>query len=131
MPGPRFDGTVYKQDEGDDQKVYGRRVTEKGILIDGTVPSPRAAQGLDGTLTKYSRSGGRTIARLQAIYGEHCKTSKENSHRARRNKGLAREFQVAPRSGKTKHEEIVNCRTRPVCLTDVQRWLVCIFRPDA
>jgi hypothetical protein len=129
--GASLDGAVCKQDEGDNQKVCGRRVTEKGILIDGTVPSPRAAQRLDGTLTKYSPSGGRTFARLQAIYGEHCKTSKENNHRARRNKGLAREFQAAPRSGKTKHEQIVNCCTRPVCLTDVQRWLVCIFRPDA
>jgi len=55
---------VYKQDEDDNQKVYGRRVTAKEILIDGTVPSPRSAQGLDGTLRKYSPSGGRTFARL-------------------------------------------------------------------
>ena len=69
--------------------------------LDGTMPSSRAAQRLDGTLTKYSSSGGRTFARLPAINGEHCKTSKKSNHRARRNKGLAREFQSAPRSGKT------------------------------
>jgi lipid-binding SYLF domain-containing protein len=62
--GASLDGAVYKQDEDDNQKVYGRRVTAKEILIDGTVPSPRAAQHLDGTLTRYSPSGGRTFARL-------------------------------------------------------------------
>ena len=62
--GASLDGAVYKQDEDDNQKVYGRRVTAKEILIDGTVPTPRAAEGLDGTLTKFSPSGGRTFARL-------------------------------------------------------------------
>jgi lipid-binding SYLF domain-containing protein len=62
--GASLDGAVYKQDEGDNQKVYGRRVTAKEILIDGTVRTPRAAQGLDSTLSKYSPSGGRTFDRL-------------------------------------------------------------------
>jgi len=62
--GASLDGAVYKQDEDDNQKVYGRRVTAKEILIDGTVRPTRAAQGLDGTLTKYSPSGGRTFASL-------------------------------------------------------------------
>ena len=62
--GASLDGAVYKQDEDDNQKVYGRRVTAKEILIDGTVRPTRAAQGLDGALTKYSPSGGRTFARL-------------------------------------------------------------------
>ena len=62
--GASLDGAVYKQDEDDNQKIYGRRVTAKEILIDGTVPSPRAAERLDGALTKYSPSGGRTFARL-------------------------------------------------------------------
>ncbi len=62
--GASLDGAVYKQDEDDNQKVYGRKVTAKEILIDGTVPTPRAAEGLDGTLTKFSPSGGRTFARL-------------------------------------------------------------------
>ena len=62
--GASLDGAVYKQDEDDNQAVYGRRVTAKEILIDGTVRPTRAAQGLDGTLTRYSPSGGRTFARL-------------------------------------------------------------------
>jgi lipid-binding SYLF domain-containing protein len=62
--GASLDGAVYKQDEGDNEKVYGHRVTAKEILIDGTVRPTRAAQGLDSTLTKYSPSGGRTFARL-------------------------------------------------------------------
>jgi len=62
--GASLDGAVYKQDEDDNQKVYGRRVTAKEILIDGTVRPTRAAQPLDGTLTKYSPSGGRTFASL-------------------------------------------------------------------
>jgi lipid-binding SYLF domain-containing protein len=62
--GVSLNGAVYKQDEDDNQKLYGRRVTAKEILIDGTVPSPQAAAALDRTLTKYSPSGGRTFARL-------------------------------------------------------------------
>ena len=62
--GASLDGAVYKQDEGDNQKLYGRRVTAKEILIDGTVRPTRAAHGLDNALTKYSPSGGRTFARL-------------------------------------------------------------------
>ena len=62
--GASLDGAVYKQDEEDNQKVYGRRVTAKEILIDGTVRPTRAAQALDSTLTKYSPSGGRTFDRL-------------------------------------------------------------------
>ncbi len=62
--GASLDGAVYKQDEDDNQKVYGRKVTAKEILIDGTVRPTRAAQPLDGALTKYSPSGGRTFASL-------------------------------------------------------------------
>jgi len=62
--GASLDGAVYKQDEDDNQKVYGRRVTAKEILIDGTVRPTGAALGLDGTLTKFSPSGGRTFASL-------------------------------------------------------------------
>jgi lipid-binding SYLF domain-containing protein len=62
--GASLDGAVYKQDGDDNQKVYGRRVTAKEILIDGTVRPPRAAQGLDSALTKYSPSGGRTFGRI-------------------------------------------------------------------
>jgi len=62
--GASLDGAVYKQEEDGNQEIYGRRVTAKEILIDGTVPTPRAAQGLDSTLTKYSPSGGRTFGRV-------------------------------------------------------------------
>jgi lipid-binding SYLF domain-containing protein len=62
--GASLDGAVYKQDEDNNQNIYGRRVTAKEILIDGTVPSPPAALGLDGTLTKHSPVGGRTIGRF-------------------------------------------------------------------
>jgi lipid-binding SYLF domain-containing protein len=62
--GASLDGAVYKQDEDDNQKIYGRRVTAKEILIDGTVRPTRAAQALDSTLTKYSPAGGRTFGSL-------------------------------------------------------------------
>ena len=62
--GASLDGAVYKQDKDNNQNVYGRRVTAKEILIDGAVPSPLAAQGLDCTLTKYSPVGGRRFARF-------------------------------------------------------------------
>ncbi len=62
--GVSLDGAVVKQDRDDNQKLYGRKVTAKEILIDGTVRTPRAAQGLDRALTKYSPKGGRTFARL-------------------------------------------------------------------
>jgi lipid-binding SYLF domain-containing protein len=62
--GVSLDGAVYKQDEDANEKIYGRKVTAKEILIDGTVRRTHAAQGLDGTLTKYSPSGGRTFASL-------------------------------------------------------------------
>jgi lipid-binding SYLF domain-containing protein len=62
--GVSLDGAVVKQDRDDNQKLYGRKVTAKEILIDGTVRTPRAAQGLDSALTKYSPKGGRTFDRL-------------------------------------------------------------------
>jgi len=62
--GVSLDGAVVKQDRDDNEKLYGRKVTAKEILIDGTVPTPRAARGLDSTLTKYSPKGGRTFDRL-------------------------------------------------------------------
>jgi lipid-binding SYLF domain-containing protein len=62
--GASLDGAVYKQDEDSNQKIYGHRVTAKEILIDGSVPTPHAARFLDGVLTKFSPSGGRTFASL-------------------------------------------------------------------
>jgi lipid-binding SYLF domain-containing protein len=62
--GASLDGAVVKQDRDDNEKLYGRKVTAKEILVDGTVRTPRAAQGLDSALTKYSPKGGRTFDRL-------------------------------------------------------------------
>ena len=62
--GVSLDGAVVKQDRDDNEKLYGRKVTAKEILIDGTVRTPRAAQALDSALTKYSPRGGQTFARL-------------------------------------------------------------------
>ena len=62
--GASLDGAVMKQDNDDNEKLYGRKVTAKEILIDGTVRTPQAARALDNALTKYSPKGGRTFARL-------------------------------------------------------------------
>jgi lipid-binding SYLF domain-containing protein len=59
--GLSLEGAVVKQDEGDNQKLYGRKVNAKDILINGAVLTPRAAQGLDNTLAKYSPKGGRAF----------------------------------------------------------------------
>jgi len=59
--GVSLSGAVVKQDEDDNQKLYGRKVTAKEILIDGTVRTPRAAQPLDSALTKYSPKGGQAF----------------------------------------------------------------------
>jgi lipid-binding SYLF domain-containing protein len=61
--GASLDGTVYKQDKQNNQRLYGRRVKAKEVLIDGTVPTPVAAQSLDSALTRYSPSDGRTLGR--------------------------------------------------------------------
>jgi SH3 domain-containing YSC84-like protein 1 len=62
--GVSLDGSVVKQDADDNQKLYGRRISAKEILIDGSVASPRSAQPLDRTLTKYSPKGGREFRRV-------------------------------------------------------------------
>ena len=62
--GASLDGAVVKQDRDDNEKLYGRKVTAKEILIDGTVRTPQAAQALDSALTKYSPKGGQAFARL-------------------------------------------------------------------
>jgi SH3 domain-containing YSC84-like protein 1 len=62
--GVSLDGAVLKQDAEDNEALYGRKVSAKEILIDGTVATPRAAQGLNNALTKYSPKGGQTFARL-------------------------------------------------------------------
>jgi lipid-binding SYLF domain-containing protein len=59
--GLSLEGAVVKQDEGDNQKLYGRKVSAKDILINGAVRTPQAAQGLDNTLAKYSPEGGQAF----------------------------------------------------------------------
>ncbi|HUX11119.1 MAG TPA: lipid-binding SYLF domain-containing protein, partial [Terriglobia bacterium] len=59
--GASLSGAVVKQDEDDNQKLYGRKVTAKEILIDGTVSTPRAAGPLNSALTKYSPKGGQAF----------------------------------------------------------------------
>ena len=62
--GVSLDGAVLKQDGDDNQKLYGREVSAKEILIDGTVRTPRSAQGLNSALTKYSPKGGQAFDRV-------------------------------------------------------------------
>ena len=62
--GASLDGDAYKQDEDANRKIYGRKVTAKEILIDGSVRPTRAAPPPDGTLTKHSLSGVRMVASL-------------------------------------------------------------------
>jgi lipid-binding SYLF domain-containing protein len=57
--GVSLDGSVLKQDEDDNRKIYGQRVTAKQIVIEGTVARPESARRLDATLTRYSRRGGQ------------------------------------------------------------------------
>ena len=59
--GVSLSGAVVKQDENDNQKLYGRKVTAKQILIEGTVRTPRGAQTLDSALAKYSPKGGQAF----------------------------------------------------------------------
>jgi len=59
--GASLSGAVVKQDESDNQKLYGRKITAQQILIEGAVRTPRAAQALDSALTKYSPKGGQSF----------------------------------------------------------------------
>jgi lipid-binding SYLF domain-containing protein len=62
--GISLDGAVLKQDKRDNEKLYGRKVTAKDIVIEGEVAVPPAARPLDHALAKYSPRGGRTLASL-------------------------------------------------------------------
>ncbi len=59
--GLSLDGSVLKQDADENEKLYGRKVSAKEILIEGTVRTPVDARRLDGTLTKYSPKGGQAF----------------------------------------------------------------------
>ena len=56
--GVSLEGQVLKQDTDDNERLYGRKVGPKEILISGAVKSPPAAQSLDQALTKHSPQGG-------------------------------------------------------------------------
>jgi SH3 domain-containing YSC84-like protein 1 len=56
--GVSLEGAVLKQDTGDNERLYGRKVDAKDLLINGTVSAPSAARPLDETLAKYSPHGG-------------------------------------------------------------------------
>lgn len=56
--GLSLDGQVLKQDSDDNERLYGRRVSPKQILVSGVVEPPPAAKSLDRTLTKYAPHGG-------------------------------------------------------------------------
>jgi len=62
--GLSLDGAVVKQDRDDNEKLYGRKVSAKEILITGAVRVPAGARTLDKTLNKYSPKGGQAFARV-------------------------------------------------------------------
>jgi lipid-binding SYLF domain-containing protein len=55
-------GAVLKQDVKGNKTLYGREVSPKDILINGTVPPPAAARELDHVLTRYSPRGGQPFS---------------------------------------------------------------------
>jgi SH3 domain-containing YSC84-like protein 1 len=57
-------GSVLKQNKDENRKLYGRTVTAKEILIDGTVSPPEVAHDLDAALVKYASKGGQSFNRV-------------------------------------------------------------------
>ncbi len=60
--GVALNGAVLKQDSDSNEKLYGRKVSPRDILINGKVSVPAAGRALDRTLTKYSPHGGAAFA---------------------------------------------------------------------
>jgi len=54
-------GSVIRQDEDGNERLYGKAVTAKDVLIKGIDPVPAAAKPLDDILTKYSPHGGEPM----------------------------------------------------------------------
>ncbi len=54
-------GSVIKQDEDGNQRLYGHAVTAKDVLLRDKVPPPEAAKPLDDILTKWSPRGGEAF----------------------------------------------------------------------
>jgi SH3 domain-containing YSC84-like protein 1 len=61
--GVSLEGAVLKQDTDDNERLYGRKVDAKDLLIKGTISAPLAARSLDETLAKYSPHGGAPFTR--------------------------------------------------------------------
>ena len=57
-------GSVIREDEDGNERLYGHAVTAKDVLIRGTSPPPAAAKPLDDILTKYSPHGGEAFAKV-------------------------------------------------------------------
>ncbi len=60
--GVSLEGAVLKQDRNDNEKLYGKKVSAREILIEGKVSTPEAARPLDRVLTKYAPRGGEAFA---------------------------------------------------------------------
>jgi SH3 domain-containing YSC84-like protein 1 len=56
--GVSLEGQVIKQDNGANEKLYGRKVDAKDILFGSKVGVPAAARALDSALDKYAPRGG-------------------------------------------------------------------------
>jgi SH3 domain-containing YSC84-like protein 1 len=54
-------GSVIRQDEDGNEKLYGHAVTATDVLIRGKEQPPQAAKPLDDILTKYSPRGGANL----------------------------------------------------------------------
>jgi lipid-binding SYLF domain-containing protein len=57
--GVSLDGQVVKQDDDGNERLYGRKVDPKDILISGSVGVPAAARPLTAALRKFSPRGGQ------------------------------------------------------------------------
>ncbi|HLW79582.1 MAG TPA: lipid-binding SYLF domain-containing protein [Terriglobia bacterium] len=55
-------GAVLKQDEDANERLYGKKLTAKDILIQGVVAPPPAAKPLIASLAKYSPHGGKRFS---------------------------------------------------------------------
>jgi len=60
--GVSLTGSLIKQDEGDDETLYGHKASSADILIRQRVAVPRVARELDRTLDKYSPHGGKSLS---------------------------------------------------------------------
>jgi len=57
--GISLEGATLRPDGGENERLYGRRITNKEIIT-GTVPSPRSARALTSVLNQYANRQRRT-----------------------------------------------------------------------